>query len=156
MTDSIVEVLTSEGIEQVMNQWESVYCPLSKKEKEKIYFNDYKWHVFSNDAYASITGEKALEEYNKQIARLFYVIPEVTVWPNEVAFICNKLPPSNLMAKSKDFYVFPKNLAWSMAFTHEHGWLGPYFSKHKDYTSLNNKNAQSVDAKDRIKGVGDN
>ena len=34
-----------------------------------------------------------------------------------------------------------------MAFTHEQGWLGPYFSKHKDYEVLNNKNIKSVEAK---------
>lgn len=35
-----------------------------------------------------------------------------------------------------DYCVFPANLAWTMAFTHEDGWLGPYFAKHPDYSKL--------------------
>ena len=27
-----------------------------------------------------------------------------------------------------------------MAFTHENGWLGPYFAKHPDYTQLEVEN----------------
>ena len=147
MTDSVVEELSDEAIEKVMKDWELVYCPLSKKEKEKIYFNDFKWHVFSNKAYQSIEGKNALQKYNEQVSRIFYVIPELKVWPEETAFICKSLPSPELATKLKDFYVFPKNLAWSMAFTHEHGWLGPYFAKHKNFEELSAKNIQSVEAK---------
>ena len=147
MSGSVINELPKEAIDQIMEQWENVYCPLSKKEKENIYFNDFKWHVFSNEKYKSIDGDKAIEAYKNQVARTFYVIPELRVWPNEVAFTCNSLPPVEVMTKSKDFYVFPKNFAWSMAFTHEQGWLGPYFSEHKDYIELNNKNIKSVEAK---------
>jgi hypothetical protein len=29
----------------------------------------------------------------------------------------------------QDIYVWPNGLDWTMAFTHEDGWLGPYFSR---------------------------
>ena len=32
-------------------------------------------------------------------------------------------------ADEADAYVFPPDLAWTMVFTHEDGWLGPYFSR---------------------------
>ncbi|VAX38267.1 hypothetical protein MNBD_UNCLBAC01-2041 [hydrothermal vent metagenome] len=149
MADSVVEEISDDAIEKIMKDWESVYCPLSKKEKEKICFGDFKWHVFSNKSYKSIEGEKALKEYNNKVSRIFYVIPEIKIWPKEKAFMCKNLPPSELATKLKDFYVFPKNLAWSMAFTHEHRWLGPYFAKHKNFKILNMKNIQSVEAIDR-------
>lgn len=41
-----------------------------------------------------------------------------------------------------DYYIFPTNMAWTMAFTHEEGWLGPYFEKHKNYSTLNKINEQ--------------
>ena len=43
-----------------------------------------------------------------------------------------------------DFYVFPKNMAWTMAFTHEDGWIGSYFAKHPDYDALNAKNIARI------------
>lgn len=43
----------------------------------------------------------------------------------EPALLTDKRP-SNL--KYYDVYVFPENMAWAMAFTHEEDWLGPYFA----------------------------
>lgn len=43
-----------------------------------------------------------------------------------------------------DFYVFPSNLAWTMAFTHEDGWLGPYFARHRNFTELNKANLEKI------------
>ena len=36
-------------------------------------------------------------------------------------------------------------MAWVMAFTHEEGWLGPYFAKHPKYTTLCEENARLVE-----------
>ena len=41
-----------------------------------------------------------------------------------------------------DYCVFPANLAWTMAFTHEDGWLGPYFARHPDYEALTRQAAR--------------
>lgn len=49
------------------------------------------------------------------------------------ALLTNTLPE---YCDAQDFYVFPTNLAWTMAFTHEDGWLSPYFATHSDYGSL--------------------
>ena len=43
-----------------------------------------------------------------------------------------------------DYYIFPKNLAWTMAFTHEDGWLGPFFAKHSDFDKLNGENLKRI------------
>lgn len=43
-----------------------------------------------------------------------------------------------------DYYVFPPNLAWTMAFTHEDGWLGPYFARHRDFEALDRENDARV------------
>jgi len=32
-----------------------------------------------------------------------------------------------------------------MAFTHEDGWLGPYFAKHSQYDKLNQQNIKSIE-----------
>jgi hypothetical protein len=43
-----------------------------------------------------------------------------------------------------DSYVCPPNLAWTMAFTHKDGWLGPSFAVHPDYEALNKKKLKQV------------
>jgi hypothetical protein len=71
-------------------------------------------------------------------AELLYtqqITNEVVVLSNNClsAVVTDALPKNcNLM----DYFVFPTNLAWTMAFTHEDGWLGPYFAKHPNYDAL--------------------
>ncbi len=31
-----------------------------------------------------------------------------------------------------------------MVFTHEHGWLGPFFAKHRDFEKLNHENLKKI------------
>jgi hypothetical protein len=35
-------------------------------------------------------------------------------------------------------------MAWTMAFTHEDGWLGPYFARHASYQNLNAENLAMI------------
>lgn len=97
----------------------------------------YLWHIFSGARYPSLSGAEAISVYEQQIA------PEYVVLANDrkLAFTTDVLPQeSSLM----DFYVFPPNLAWTMAFTHEAGWLGPYFARHSKFTKLNEANLERV------------
>lgn len=45
----------------------------------------------------------------------------------------------------QDYYIFPRNLAWTMAFTHGDGCLGPYFAEHRNYNKLNNQNIAEIE-----------
>ena len=97
----------------------------------------YLWHVFSGARYPSVSGAAALTQYRDQVA------PEYIVLLNDrkFAFVTDALPET---CSFSDFYVFPANLAWTMAFTHEDGWLGPYFARHSGYTILNEVNMASL------------
>jgi hypothetical protein len=44
-----------------------------------------------------------------------------------VEIIDGKLP--DFRNSGLDIYVWPDGLEWTMAFTHEDGWFGPYFSR---------------------------
>jgi hypothetical protein len=48
-----------------------------------------------------------------------------------------------------DYYVFPPDFAWTMAFTHEAGWLGPYFARHPDYERLHRKAQKAAVAREK-------
>lgn len=43
-----------------------------------------------------------------------------------------------------DCVVFPPNMAWTMAFTHEDGWIGPIFARHPQWEPLNAANLSQI------------
>ena len=97
----------------------------------------YLWHIFSASRYPSLSGAQAMAEYEKQVALEYIVLSN----DRKTAFVTDALPQSSSLA---DYYVFPANFAWTMAFTHEDGWLGPYFARHGDFTALNEFNLERV------------
>jgi hypothetical protein len=97
----------------------------------------YLWHIFSAGKYPNLSGTEAMAQYNEQVA------PEYIVLSNDRKFaLATDLRPEESCLS--DFYVFPENLAWTMAFTHEDGWLGPYFARHADFARLNEANLAKV------------
>ena len=98
----------------------------------------YLWHVFSYDRYPSVSGTEAENEYDTRCA------VESVVLSNErdVAFTTQERPVS---CSLRDYLVFPRNLAWTMAFTHEDGWLGPYFARHPTFDQLDKANVAALE-----------
>lgn len=93
----------------------------------------FLWHIFSGGRYPSLSGADALASYLEQTAREYVVLSN----DRKHAFTTDSAPQA---CSWSDYYVFPENLAWTMAFTHEDGWLGPYFAYHADFKSLNKAN----------------
>lgn len=93
----------------------------------------YLWHIFSAGRYPSASGSAALAQYKLLEAPEFIVLSN----DRKLAFKTNLLP---MQSSLSDYYVFPSNFAWTMAFTHEDGWLGPYLALHKDFSKLNEAN----------------
>jgi len=131
---NILSVFSKTESEELHEQWMKVFG----KNKQGLNTKSYKWHIFSGNGYPSLNGEKAFEKYSEQVSPEFVVMPN----DNENAILTDSLPTqSNLW----DFYVFPRNLAWTMAFTHEVGLYGPYFAKHKKYDELNAENIRQIE-----------
>jgi hypothetical protein len=139
--------LDNDAIQTIENDWISNFCNISKRDKEDIHLEQYKWHTFSYEKYPSLSGKEALDQYYSHKALSYIVLPEFQMYSDEVAFITNTIPDYGRLDITTDFYVFPKNMAWTMAFTHEQDWLGPYFAKNTNYEKLNNKNNQALNAK---------
>ena len=97
----------------------------------------YLWHIFSGSRYPSLSGAEAMAEYEKQVAVEYVVLSN----DRKTAFATDTLPQSSSLT---DYYVFPANLAWTMAFTHEDGWLGPYFARHSNFAALNEINLERL------------
>jgi hypothetical protein len=97
----------------------------------------YLWHIFSGGRYPSAERDSALAQYRQQLAAEYMVLSN----DGKTAFATDALPSRVSLS---DYYVFPLNLAWTMAFTHEDGWLGPYFAKHANFEQLNNANLAQI------------
>lgn len=123
-------------------QWAERWCGVYARGKRAPGLKQYLWHTFSWDAYPSVSGAEAKRLYAQ------HSWSEVVVLSNDrqTAVRSAELPAGN---GCDDFYVFPADLAWTMAFTHEEGWLGPYFAKHPNYEALVTKAQQQRVVNDR-------
>lgn len=145
--ENIVREYTAQEAAELAGQWLEVFG----RDRQGANTKAYLWHVFSGGRYPCLCGDEAREAYAQQAA------PEYIVLSNQrdVAFVTDALPGR---CDLSDYYVFPKNFAWTFAVTHEDGWLdGPYFAQHRDAARLNAENVAKLEkARDiaaaRLKG----
>ncbi len=132
----VTKVFSKKETWELQKLWMNIFC----KDKQGGNTKAYKWHIFSFEKYPSVAGDKAKEIYQSQRAVEYIVLSN----DSELAIETNKLPKESNLS---DYYVFPRNFAWTMAFTHEEGWCGPYFAKHPEYESLVAENEKKVKKK---------
>ena len=130
---NIVRLFSEEEAERLTAAWLSAFAKGIKGAKDE----QFLWHIFSGGRYPSAEGDSALKQYRSQTGTEFIVLSN----DRKVAFLTDQLPNS---APLFDYYVFPPNFAWTMAFTHEAGWLGPYFARHPDPEALDRANEAAV------------
>lgn len=126
---SVIRPYSESEAGQLAASWLAVFG----KDRQGVNTKAFLWNIFSAQRYPCIDGEAARAEYAKQTGAEFIVLSN----DRKEAFLTERLPESVSLL---DYYVFPPNLAWTMAFTHEVGWLGPYFARHPDFARLNEAN----------------
>jgi hypothetical protein len=111
-------------------QWRQRWCEIYVGKHPAPGLSQYLWHQFSWACYPSASGDEAEHCYTQQLATEVVVLTSdrraVAILTSQPPVSCNRM----------DYFVFPTNLAWTMAFTHEDGRLGPYFARHPDYDRL--------------------
>ena len=130
---NLVRRLSEEEAAQLVKLWISTFRGGYKGLKDE----QFLWHIFSGGEYPASEGDAALKQYSAQIGTEFIVLSN----DRKVAFVTDQLPES---VSLYDYYVFPPNFAWTMAFTHEAGWLGPYFARHPNPRALDCANEAAV------------
>lgn len=113
------------------------WLKVSGRDQQGVNTRAYLWHVFSGNRFPSVSGQDALLHYRQQVSDSFIALGNDC----KLAFVTDLLPQQSSLA---DYYVFPKNFAWTMAFTHEEGWCGPYFARHPDYARLDAENQSKL------------
>lgn len=113
----------------LMQRWREVYAARLHATTGKWKKDGFEWHVFSFGYARSIAEAKAVVEYRAQSPSKFVVMPEdrrdLTLPAYRV--IGGALPEFG--GTHFDVLVSPESLTWTMAFTHEEGYCGPYFSR---------------------------
>lgn len=114
---------------ELLQGWRHVYAAGLHAATGKWRRPDFEWHVFSFRYARAIEGEKAAAAYASiNVPPSFIVCPEDEDEDTPAFRIAGGTLPS-LRQTGLDIYVWPDDLAWTMAFTHEDGFCGPYFSR---------------------------
>lgn len=122
--DVAFETLPNETSEKLIEQWLSTFSKnVTRKQKRDCRMDQYPWHLFSFNVVPSLLGEAALKKYASKKDEEFYVIDLVG---GDGIRCLSDLKPDFGPARS-EIYVFPEDLSWTMVFTHEYGWFGPYY-----------------------------
>jgi hypothetical protein len=125
--------LSAADASQVVESWLGAFG----RNREGIDADAFLWHIFSSGRYPSEGGIAARASYEQQVVHDYVVLSN----DRQFVFITDQRPETCSLT---DYYVFPLNLAWTMAFTHEDGWLGPYFARHRNFEALDRENAARV------------
>jgi hypothetical protein len=107
------------------DSWRRIYARPLKRAHGVWHRGRYDWHVFSfKDTYA-LEGKAASTAYLGQRCSELIVLPNGDA---ECAARVRAASPPRLDGE-QDVYVSPPDFSWTMVFTHEDGWCGPYFSR---------------------------
>jgi hypothetical protein len=111
----------------LMQEWRQVYAARLHAATGKWTRLGFEWHVFSYGHARALKGHQSWFAYSALSPPSPLIIcPQDDRLP---AFeVADGLLP-DFRDSGLDLYVWADVLEWTMAFTHEEGWLGPYFSR---------------------------
>jgi len=112
--------------QQLQQQWRAVFAFSLNAQPGRRTPDRRDWHVFSSKQSVCRNGTTALNLYVRAKPADFFIIPEVEELPG---LRCTSMALPDLSSLRLDLYVFPPDFAWTMVFTHESPWRGPYFSR---------------------------
>jgi hypothetical protein len=127
-------------------QWLARWLAAFGQRRHGVNAKDFLWHIFSAGRHPSVDADEARAAYMQHEATRYVVLSN----DQHSVFLLDRKPVD---WPEPDYNVFPENLAWTMAFTHEEGWLGPYFSKHADYEWLEPANRQGLEKRRQVEAA---
>jgi Domain of unknown function (DUF4275) len=110
-------------------RWRHAFASRLYAATGKWVWHQYDWHVFSYQYARALSGDEAIAEYLGLAAPVLIVIPEQHSFPALPAFRLTDAKLPQFLGSGLDVLVWPEDLSWTMAFTHEEGWCGPFFSR---------------------------
>lgn len=122
------EILEANERRQWMRRWRDVYARGVHAATGSWTLGEFDWHAFSYRHARALNGQEAVLAYEEERPKRLLICPEFEEL-SAVRLLVAKRKPS-FRQEYGDVYVFPEDLSWTMAFTHEESLgLGPYFSR---------------------------
>ncbi len=122
-----VEEVHRRDCAEYFKRWTKTFCRNVKREKGTYRYRGLHWHAFSYFLEPHIEREAAIEHYAQEKESSLLVIPEE--WKGRSGLRIHGIPSPDLTEFRHDLYVFPESMDWTMVFTHEVGYCGPYFTR---------------------------
>ncbi|WP_413367637.1 DUF4275 family protein [Lysinibacillus sp. 3P01SB] len=113
--------------------WEKIFTvSLSTKEKERIFLDQFLWHICSWGAVSCAAKEEAIALFTNQEkdkCTIFYqFIDDAYMVKNAKELTVHDVPYEARNMNRNDIYVMDDKLKWTFIMTHEEQ-CGPYFIK---------------------------
>lgn len=113
--------------DEIIDSWDKTFAKnVSEQVKKEIYYEQFKWHVFSYNKQDCLKKEAAREAFDAVSKDELYVTyqgcPYVFLYTNANEVV------SKDFDSQQDIYIFDKNFTWTYVHTHE-SMCGPYFYK---------------------------
>lgn len=123
------EILEKVQRRQWMRRWREVYARALHAATGSWKLGQFDWHVFSYPYARALNGDEAVLAYEEEQPKVLLICPEYEeLFPAARLVVAKRKP--NFRQEGGDVYVFPDDLSWTVAFTHEEpARLGPYFSR---------------------------
>ncbi len=117
--------LTEEETERLRAAWRERFAAKLDRSLSAESKGGFDWHTFSYGVFPHLSGDEARNAYRMRIRRAELVLlPHRGEGPGFRVCGLHDFSRANV-----DVYIFPENLSWTMVFTHEDDWLGPYFAE---------------------------
>lgn len=116
-----------EGDQEIIELWENRFAQhISDEVKEAIYYDQYKWQIFSYEKQPCLKETEAREAFDAEAKEELYVMyqnsPLLLQYSNANNVVAGDFD------SEQDIYVFDKHFNWTYVHTHE-STCGPYFYK---------------------------
>ncbi|MBQ7888022.1 MAG: DUF4275 family protein [Clostridia bacterium] len=128
---------------EVASKWDRYFTShLSEKQREQVFYDQFKWHIFSYDEVPHKSGKRAKAAFNRTKKQDAYIFIQRTdeAWYIENADLL-KVADLSLDSGSferKDVYIFDAQGKWTYVRTHEDRLCGPYFAR-REYLKKENR-----------------
>ena len=117
------ERLSREETTALQQRWRETFAQRVRRATGEWTYLDFDWHAFSYEFVYCLSREHARSAYSKRKA------PEFVVLPHQDKEFGYRVRSAGLpMLGGLDAYVCPVDFEWTMVFTHEEDWCGPYFT----------------------------
>ena len=112
-------------------KWTKLFAAsISKEDRKKVYFEQYKWHLFSYKLLDAMTDDVAREAFNAEHKTSVYLFEQYSknAYLVENAHLFKAADFDHDFIPFADFYLFSPEGKWTYIHTHE-SMCGPYFYK---------------------------